>query len=203
MRLTCGLIPMVLYATACASGGDAAAPSGGGGGGERAAPREEARPTGEVVKGNYSVSWKSLSPRNKGVTTFSLVNESSEIGTKLSSGKATSSEIRVITDAGMAWLVDQLKQAGFYQFASDGLGLANAAQSGSKSGVVVVQQDGRTLGLALVGPGAAAQAYETSKQLVMRMHSQASPIMGDIKVSTGPADESIFSAPKPPPLRRP
>ena len=75
-------------------------------------------------------------------------------------------------------------------------------ESGSKSGVVVVQQDGRTLGLPLLGPGPAAQAYETSKQLVMRMHSQAAPIMGDIKVSTGAADETIFSGQKLPPLRR-
>lgn len=204
MRLAFGLIPTVLLATACASGADDRAPSAGGSLAASSSPREDVKFTGEAVHGNYAVTWKNFRAKDKLTSAFSLVNESSEIGQKLAAGKATSSEIRVISDSGMAWLVDQLKQSGFYQFATEGITLANAANTGSKSGVVVVTQDGRTLGLALLGPGPSAQAYETAKQLVMRMHSQAAPIMGQVEAGAGESDTTkIFSAPKPPPLRRP
>jgi hypothetical protein len=183
---------LVLVAAGCSS---SETPTTGGG----SSRVDDVEPEG--VKGNVAVTWKNLNPRSK-AGAFSLVNESSETARLLTKGGKTSTEIRVISDAGMAWLLDKLKEVGFFQHATAGLGLDAASPTLSKSGIVVVQQDGKTHGLPLAGP-TSAKAYDDARGLIMRIHSDATPSFGDVKVGTGPADESIFSGPKIRPPRRP
>lgn len=157
---------------------------------------------GEPVKGNVSVTWKNLNPASPAASN-SLVNESSEIGQKLKSGKANSSEIRMITDAQMGGLLAQLKQLGFFDRATDGLGLDNIPDVPGRRGIVVVTRDGRSVGLMLttnLGPGPVPTTYRDAKNVVLFAHSQVRGF--DVKASTGAPDETLFSAPKPT-FRRP
>lgn len=186
-------------AAGCASDGG----SGGGAGEESgAAPSGGTWEDGEPVRGNVSVTWKNLNPANPAASA-SLVNESSEIGQKLKSGAASSSEIRVVSDAQMGGLLAQLKKLGFFQHATDGLGLDNVPNVEGQRGIVVVTQDGRSKGLMLtthLGPGPVPQTYRDSKNVVLFAHSQVPGF--DVKANIGAPDERVFTAPKPT-LRRP
>jgi hypothetical protein len=157
---------------------------------------------GAAVRGDVSVSWKNLDPRNP-LAAHSLVNESSEIGRKLRGGKATSSEIRVIGDLEMGRLLAELKKIGFFDHATDNLSLANVPEVPGRRGVVVVTQDGRSKGLMLttnLGTGPIPKTYVESKRVVLAVHSQVQGF--DVRVGTGAADEGVLSVP-PPRFKRP
>jgi hypothetical protein len=194
LLLACGL------AAGCASDD---APGGSGSGDESGAVSSGGNwEDGEAVRGNVSVTWKNLNPANPSASA-SLVNESSEIGQKLKSGRASSSEIRVVTDAQMGGLLAQLKKLGFFQYATDGMGLDNLPDVAGQRGIVVVTQDGHSKGLMLttnIGPGPVPTAYRDSKNVVLFAHSQVPGF--DVKSGVGAPDERVFTAPKPT-LRRP
>ena len=157
---------------------------------------------GEPVKGNVSVTWKNLNPANPQAAS-SLVNESSEIGRKLKSGTASSSEIRVITDAQMGGMLSQMKELGFFDHATKGLGLDNVPDVPGRRGIVVVKRDDQSLGLMLttnLGLGPIPKVYRDVKTVVLFAHSQVRGF--DVKAGTGAPDETLFSAPKPT-FRRP
>jgi len=150
---------------------------------------------GEPVKGEVTVAWANLDPKYP-VARVGLVNESSEIGQTLKSGKATSSEIRVLTDAEMGGLLAKMGELGFFQYAQDGLALDNTPDVAGKRGVVVVTQDGRSKGLMLttnLGMSPVPKAYADTKKLVLFAHSQVPGY--DVKANIGAPDERIFSAP--------
>lgn len=157
---------------------------------------------GEPVQGNVLVAWKNLDPAYQSAA-VGLVNESSEIGQKLKSGKSTSSEIRVLSDREMGGLLQQLAQLGFFKYATEGLSLDTIPERTGKKGIVVVTQDGRAQGLLLtlnLGTSPVPKAYADSKKIILFAHSQVQGF--DVKVGAGEADERIFSAP-PPRLKRP
>jgi hypothetical protein len=149
---------------------------------------------GEPVTGNVYVTWKNLNPASR-AGAFSLVNQSSEYGRKLTSGKATSTEIRVIDDVQMGTLVAELRRVGFFQFAKPGLGLGNIPEGASRSGVVVVQQDGKDLGLLFraTGPGPEANAYTECKKLVLAVHGSVPSF--EVRVGSGEGSDRVFEAP--------
>jgi hypothetical protein len=152
---------------------------------------------GEPVQGNVSVTWKNLNPANPPASA-SLVNESSEIGKKLKSGTASSSEIRVISDAQMGGLLDQLKKFGFFDHATDGLGLDSIPDLPGRRGIVIVTQEGHSRGLMLttnLGPGPVPQTYRDCKYVVLLAHSQAPG--AEVRAGIGAPDDSLLSAPKP------
>jgi hypothetical protein len=149
----------------------------------------------EPVNGDVTVAWENLDP-NSPAHRIGLVNESSATGQKLKSGKATSSEIRVLTDAEMGGLLAKLAELNFFKFATDGVGLDNAPDVPGRKGIVVVTQNGDTKGLFFrtnLGEKALADAYVESKKLVFAIHSQLPGY--DVKASLGASDERIFSAP--------
>lgn len=197
--LAASIVFAALLAAGCASDGG----SGGGSGDEsEAAPTGGTWEDGEAVRGNVSVTWKNLNPANPPASA-SLVNESSEIGQKLKSGRASSSEIRVVSDAQMGGLLSQLKKLGFFQYATDGMALDNLPNVDGQRGIVVVTQDGHSKGLMLtthIGPGPVPTAYRDSKNVVLFAHSQVPGF--DVKANVGAPDERVFTAPKPT-LRRP
>jgi hypothetical protein len=189
-------------AAGCASDGGPTSPGGGSGDAADSAPTGGTWEDGEAVRGNVSVTWKNLNPANPPASA-SLVNESSEIGQKLKSGRASSSEIRVVSDAQMGGLLAQLKKLGFFQYATDGLGLDNLPSVAGPRGIVVVSQDGHSKGLMLttnLGPGPVPEAYRDSKSVVIIAHSQVQGF--DVKANVGAPDERVFTAPRPT-LRRP
>ncbi len=177
---------LCVTAAACASGG-------GSSGGELERP--EARPVrqGDAVSGEVFVSWRNLDPRNPAVTQ-TIVNESSELGRALASGRKNSADVRVLGDADMGTLLAQLEDIGFFRYATEGMGLDNAPDVPGRRGIVVVERDGRTWGLMLT-PGAGRTpipaAYRDAKGVILVAHSSL-PGM-DVKVNVD-ADR-VFSAP--------
>jgi len=150
---------------------------------------------GDPVQGEVTVAWQNLDPKYPAAR-VGLVNESSTIGQKLKSGKAKSSEIRVLTDAEMGGLLAKMTELGFFQYATDGLALDNTPDVQGKRGVVVVTQDGHSKGLMLttnLGMSPVPKAYADNKKLVLFAHSQVPGY--DVKASIGAPDERIFSAP--------
>jgi len=148
------------------------------------------------VKGDFTVLWQDLNPKNQ-QTRFGLVNESSEIGQKLKSGKASSSEIRVLTDVEMGGLISKLTELGFFKYASDGVDIDNAPDVPGRRGIVVVRQDGHSKGLLFrtnLGAGPLTNAYLDSKKIILYVHGQ---VPGwDMKAQIGAPDERVFDAPK-------
>src|SRR5262249_4677891 len=144
--------------------------------------------------GDVAVTWKNLNAQSN-AGSFSLVNASSEVGRKLASGKASSSTVRVMDDAEMGGLLEDLKSAGFYQFAKQGIGLDNLPSGISSKGIVVVQQNGESFGFPYrpTGPGAEANAYANCKKIVMNAHATHASF--DVHVGSGEADTRIFDAP--------
>lgn len=156
---------------------------------------------GDPVAGDWSISWKNLDPKYP-ATTVSIVNASSEIGRKLLAG-ASSSEIRVASDAQMGALVSELRKLGFFEHAVAGLALDSVPDVPGKKGVVVLQQDGAARGLLLttqMGRSAVPQTYANCKKFVITAHMQLQGF--DVKASLGPGDERILTAPPPKMPRR-
>jgi hypothetical protein len=154
------------------------------------------------VRGDIQVAWKNLDPTNPPAA-VGLVNESSETGQKLKTGRATSSQVRVLTDRQMGGLLAQLEKVGFFQYATEGLSLDNVPSVPGRKGVVVVTRDGRSVGLLMttnLGTSPVPKAYSDAKNMVIYVHGQVQGF--EAKASIGESDERIFSAPKPT-LRRP
>lgn len=185
-----GLAAALFALGACASGSsgdtDGAEPRASDGG-TRTVER------GEAVGGNTMVTWKNLDPRNPDVT-WGLVNESSEMGQKLRSGRASSTEIRVMSDTDMGTLINELRKAGFFENATRGLGLANVPDVPGRKGIVVVSQDGVEQGLMLtpnLGGTSIPVAYRDSKQLIGAVHGA----LQGFEVRVNQDADRVFQAP--------
>jgi hypothetical protein len=154
------------------------------------------------VTGQVQVAWKNLDAANPAAAA-GLVNESSETGQKLKSGRATSSQVRVLTDSQMGGLLAKLDEVGFFRHATQGLSLDNIPDVPGRKGIVVVTRDGQSVGLMLttnLGTSPVPKIYTNSKNMILAAHGQ---VMGyEAKAGIGESDERIFSAPKPN-LRRP
>lgn len=178
---------------ACASSG------GGGGSGSSARSGELERPdVGEIEKGDpahgeVAVTWKNLNPRNPDVTQ-TLVNESSEYGQALRSGRITSSTVRVLSDLDMGTLLKKLREIGFFEHATAGVGLTNIPQVAGRRGIVVVHDNGKDWGLMLT-PGAGGtdipETYRDSKGLILAVHGAVQGLEVQVNVD----EDRVFSAP--------
>jgi hypothetical protein len=154
------------------------------------------------VGGNVQVAWKNLDPANQPAA-VGLVNESSETGQKLKTGRATSSQVRVLSDQQMGGLLGMLDKVGFFRYATEGLSLDNVPDLPGRKGIVVVTRDGHSVGLMLttnLGTSPVPKAYSDSKNMIIHAHGQVQGF--EAKAGIGESDERIFSAPKPT-LRRP
>lgn len=186
------VVAATLVVPACAGGG------GGAGGGSPSIGELE-RPSigpvepGDPVRGEVAVTWQNLNPRAQPLKLV-LVNESSEAGKMLRSGKANSSEIRVLSDVDMGTLIGQLKERGFYENATKGIGIENIPNVGGRRGIVVLHDNGIDYGLMLV-PGAGGTplpaAYRDCKALVLRIHGMLPGY--DLIINADP--DRVFSAP--------
>lgn len=193
-------LAMAASLTACAS--DDASDSGGGSSLGGVSPAGGSWDESAPVTGDVQVAWKNLDAANPAAA-CGLVNESSETGQKLKSGRATSSQVRVLTDAQMGGLLAKLEEVGFFRHATQGISLDNVPQVPGRKGIVVVTRDGQSVGLMLttnLGTSPVPKIYTDSKNMVLAVHGQ---VMGyEAKAGIGEADDRIFSAPKPT-LRRP
>ena len=192
------LLALCLSLAACGSDGSSESGAGGSAADSGAGTWDEAAP----VAGNVQVAWKNLDTANPAAAA-GLVNESSETGQKLKSGRATSSQVRVLTDAQMGGLLAKLDEVGFFRNATQGLSLDNIPEVPGKKGIVVVTRDGQSVGLMLttnLGTSPIPKVYTNAKNMILAAHGQ---VMGyEAKAGIGESDERIFSAPKPN-LRRP
>ena len=153
---------------------------------------------GDAVQGDVFVTWKNLNPRNPDVTQ-TLVNESSEAGQQLRSGKVSSSAVRVISDADMGTLLLKLKDIGFYDQATRGVGPNSIPQVPGRRGIVLVHDNGTDWGLMLT-PGAGGTAlpatYRDCKGLILAIHGAVQGLKVEVNVDA----DRVFSAP---PIRMP
>jgi hypothetical protein len=201
MRLSSAFLAVaaLVVAAGCSSG---AATTGSGGASAASAAVEGAPADGEPVRGEVRVAWRNLDP-SKPKAAIALVNESSEDGRKLKSGRATSSEIRVLSDVEMGALLEELDKVAFFENATEGLGLDNAPDVAGRRGVVVVTRDGRDKGIMLttnLGTSPVPKAYVEAKRLLFFHHGQVPG--AEVKARVGAADETIFESKPIPPLRR-
>ena len=205
MRLVRRLLPLsavtaaLLVSASCSS--DGAAGAQGGAANIALANPDIAWTDGDPVHGNVLVMWRNLDPRNP-ASAVGIVNETSQNGQKLKSGKSTSSEIRVLNDSDMGGLLASLRKIGFFDHATDGLGLSSIPDVPGKKGIIIVTQDGHDKGLMLttnLGKSAIPQTYIEAKNLIFTIHSNLPGF--DVKASVGEPDERVFSVP-PPKLKR-
>jgi len=200
MRLLVRIVSAAALAAAAAvsasCAGDSAATEGSYGGSSEAVG--SSGPTwgdGDPVQGEVTVAWQNLDPKYPAAR-VGLVNESSTIGHKLKSGQATSSEIRVLTDAEMGGLLSKMSELDFFQYATDGLALDTIPDVPGRKRIIIVTQDGRSKGLMLttnLGMSPVPKAYADNKKIVLFAHSQVPGF--DVKANVGAPDERIFSAP--------
>jgi hypothetical protein len=190
---------------ACASDDGASGASSAGGDEPRAsvsAPSGGSWDEAAPVTGQVQVAWRNLDPSYPAAA-VGLVNESSETGQKLKSGRATSSQVRVLTDSQMGGLLAALDKVGFFRYAQDGLSLDNLPEAAGRKGVVVVTRDGHSVGLMLttnLGASPVPKTYTDSKNMILAAHGSVQGF--EARAGAGEADERIFSVPKPT-LRRP
>jgi len=178
-----------LLAAACAS-------DGGGSGASRTAlarPAVSDIEPGDPVSGEVAVTWMNLDARYSDVTQ-TLVNESSGAGQQLMSGRASSTSVRVISDADMGTLLGELRDRGFYDHATRGVGLRNIPQVPGRRGIVVVHDNGTDWGLMLT-PGAGATqlpaTYRDCKGLIMAVHGAVQGLEVQVNVDA----DRVFSKP--------
>lgn len=148
---------------------------------------------GDPVSGNVQVTWRNLDPANKDVV-ISLVNESSEYGQRLRSGRSTSTVTRVATDEQMGQLLATLREMGFFEHATP-MVLGALPDEPGRKGAVVVQQGGESVGLMLVRKQGLAgsqipKIYTESKRLIIGLHSS----LQGLEVRTN-QDDDVFSMP--------
>lgn len=159
----------------------------------------------QPVKGNVQITVR-LSPKDKDVSTFALVNESSEIGKKLSTGRATSAQIRFLDDLAMGRLLAEMNARGFAAQSSPGLTLENLPVYPGRRGVIIVEQDGATRGIDFgtgTGGGALPKTFVDCKQLIMGVHGSLSGF--EVRASTDPVrdGERQFGDPSKLKMQRP
>jgi hypothetical protein len=180
---------------ACGSTGSTDGGGGGGGGGEAGLP-EGVR----AVTGNHQVVLRTWNPNDRSAKpmTAALVNASSESGRKLQTGKATSTVVRVVTDAEMGALLAALDEQGFAGVAQPGMRLDTLAEDGRRRGVIIVEQDGESRGIdfrAGMSDSRVPNTYTECKKIILAVH-QAIPGF-EVQTSTNPADDPsrLFQAP--------
>lgn len=184
------LLTMGLFVTACAGDGG----SGGGAGGELKETLIDGIEEGKAVEGNFTVTWRNLDPRNKDVT-ISLVNESSEYGRRLKSGRSTSTITRVADDTQMGQLMATLTKIGFFVHATP-MEMGALPEVSGRKGAVVVQRDGSSVGLMLVRSQGTAgspipRIYTDAKRLIMVLHGS----LQGLEVRTNVDPDDVFRAP--------
>ena len=130
---------------------------------------------------------------------MTLVNASSQYGRALRSGRETSTEVRVLSDADMGTLIGELEDRGFFDHATKGLGIENIPNVPGRRGIVVLHDNGNDYGLMLV-PGAGGtglpESYRDCKALVLAIHGS---VQG-LEVRVNEDADKLFSAP---PIRMP
>lgn len=153
----------------------------------------------DAVSGNYSVTWKNLNPAGDPVVQ-TLVNETSEIGVKIKSGRATSSTIRVVSDEQMGSLVDKLREMSYFDHATPGVGLDNVPDVPNRRGIVAVDEDGDRSALIFtlhMGNTPVPTVYRDCKSVILRVHGAA---QGGMEVRAGRGEsvdaDRLFKGPK-------
>ena len=196
----------VLLVLACAAlaacGSTGSSGGGSGGGGESSSGGEDALPPGtRAVTGNHQVVLRTWNPNNPSAapTTAALVNASSESGRKLTTGRATSTVVRVISDAEMGALLAAMQEKGFDGVATPGLTLDGLRADGRRRGVIVVEQDGQTRGIDFglnMGGTQVPTVYTECKKIILAVHMNIPGL--EVRTSTDPADDPsrIFQAPR-------
>ena len=182
-----GIVLAALIPGGCAGGGAD-------GGVAFSAPDIEEFEDADPVSGNVRVTWRNLEPRHPDFT-GSLVNASSEAGQRLRSGRASSSITKVLEDEEMGKLIKALENEGFFQYATEGLGLSNVPDHEGQKGILVVDRDGTTKGLMLtrnLGGTQIPRVYTDCKSLFLAIHGKVSGY--EIRIN---ADvERVFQSPK-------
>ena len=171
LRRLCGALLLTLATvllTACA---------GDGGSGEARMGADETL-VGDIsdatpVDGNVTVTWRNLDPRNQDVT-ISLVNETSDYGRRLKSGRSSSPVTRVASDRQIGRLLAKLEELGFFRLATP-MEMGGLPEVPGRRGAVVVQRDGASVGLMLVLKQGLAgsqipKVYMESKRQVLYLH---------------------------------
>lgn len=184
---------------AAACGGGASGGGGGVGGRTVDVPSDAPAAAGNVI---VTIRTWNRNPNagNLPPTDAALVNASSEVGQRLTSGRASSTVVRVLEDAEMGRLLAMLDEAGFWGSAKDGVTLANLEDDGRRRGVIVVEQSGRKAGLEYYPGSPGADVFRQCRDMIHQIHDRVGG--WEARASTGPADERLIQAPKAPPLRR-
>jgi hypothetical protein len=193
--LTLSLLAAATLSAGCAgTGGGGGSSDGDSSGGDGLAkPAAGSIDPGDPVSGEVAVTWKNLNPSSPDVTQ-TLVNESSEYGQALQSGRVTSTTVRVLSDADMGTLLGMLEEIGFFEHATRNVGLTNIPEVPSRKGIVVVHNNGKDWGL-MLSPGAAGtglpETYRDCKGLVMKVHASVQGLEVQVNVDA----DRVFSAP--------
>lgn len=193
-RAVPALLALVPCLVACASGGGGSggnSASGGPGGGNAAAE------SGPKVSGDVTVTLRTT-PGGGQATDMSLVNESSEMGKKLTSGRTSSTVTRVISDAEMASLLRELDKAGFSSVARDGVSMAALRDDSTRRGVIVIEQDGRPRGFEFrtgMGESRVPNVYVDCKRLIWGVHMQVPAYEAKVTVGDAPDADRVFQSP--------
>lgn len=197
MRLPSLALVLVLAASVAACGSTGGSSGGGGGGAYANAP---------AAKGNVQVVIRTWDPRTaQSNMTASLVNESSDAGRKLRSGRASSTVVRVLDDVQMGAILAALDKEGFATTARDGVTLDGLRPDAERRGVIIVERDGVSRGIDFVAgrdQGSLPSVYVECKRIILAAHAS---IPGyEARVSTGTEDDPsrVFQSPKAPPIRR-
>jgi hypothetical protein len=192
---------LVLACAALAACGSTGSAGGGPGGGGDPSSAEDALPPGtRAVTGNHQVVLRTWNPNNPSAapTTAALVNASSESGRKLQTGRATSTVVRVITDAEMGALLAAMADKGFDTVATPGLTLDGLRADGRRRGVIVVEQDGQTRGIDFglnMGGTQVPTVYTECKKIILAVHMNIPGL--EVRTSTDANDDPsrLFQAP--------
>ncbi len=181
-----------LALAACAN-----SPPGGGGGGA-GGDDGDTRASGRAVQGNVQITLQTQTPSTP-IQTFAFVNATSEIGRRITSGRATSTVIRVLSDADMAKLIEEIESRGFSSHAVAGRTLKNLPDASGRRGVIVVEENGASRALDFgtgSGGGALPTCYLECKKLILGVHGalQGLAVSG---TTTNSADDGskVFQAP--------
>lgn len=171
------------------------------GGGEMAS-----MPDAQAVTGDHQVLIRTWDPRDLSRPPFTaaLVNESSDAGRRLTSGKASSTVVRVVTDQEMGALLQVLDEKGFSANATDGVTLQGLKPDGRRRGVIIVEKDGATRGIEFF-PNMAGTAiptvYTECKQIIVSCHRRIEGI--EVRATTGAEAEDPSRTFQAPPIRMP
>lgn len=190
---------LVLAAAACGST-DGSGGGGGGGGGD------EVVSGGPAVTGDHQVLIRTWDPTDPSRPPFTaaLVNASSDAGRRLTSGKASSTVVRVLSDQDMGTLLQLLDEKGFSANATEGVTLQGLRPDSQRRGVIIVEKDGQTKGIELLlrmGGTAIPTVYTECKKIIVKAHREIEGL--EIRTSTGADVEDPSRTFQAPPIRMP